>query len=59
MENKIAELIKKMKGAGKYGDWEGTHSYYDQIINLVAKKHEPALMKKLGRITKDYTWWFA
>ena len=59
MEKKIAKLIKKMKGAGKDRDWEETHSYYDQIINLVAREYKPALMKKLDRITKDYSWWFA
>ena len=35
-------------------DWAETHGYYNQIINLITRERDPALMKKLDRITKKY-----
>ncbi len=56
-EDKIEELILKIKS--KWGDWEVVHFYYDEILKIVARKHEPKLMRRLNRLLKDATLWYA
>lgn len=54
---KIEELMKEIKS--NWGYWENVHGYYDDIVYLIAKKHEPKLMKKIDKLIETATFWYA
>ena len=53
----IEDLIKRIKK--DWGDWEATHYYYDQILEIVLETHEPKLYKRLKRLMEGASFWYA
>ena len=53
----IEELIEEIKN--EWGDWEVTHSDYDKILRIIARNHEPKLMKRIDKLMKKASFWFA
>ena len=55
----IDKLVKELKRDKKEGDWEAFHSDYDKIVGMLARESHPETMKKLDKIIKGGTFWYA
>jgi hypothetical protein len=55
----LEKMIGQLEDAVKHHDDEMAHSFYDTIAFAIARIHEPKLMRKMDRITKDSAFWYA
>lgn len=52
------DILKNLKKCD-LSDKEIAHVEYDKILEQIAKKHEPELLKEMRKIVKDIDFWYA